>query len=185
MVIYSSELKPPEGSSMAEASREAHRKVDRAEVGEIMPDYFDSVHRHTRETGPRWLMVAMIEKAIQDIQIGVRINDKKFAPIRQEAWEWIFSDDWSWYFSFRNCCANNDINPAVIRKAVHHLKANGGQVRIRRDADVRDSHRPQIYKSKDNARRWRERSSKERARARNKKRGQRARKSLTTAGSNP
>lgn len=63
--------------------------------------------------GERRLLTAILEEAIDSF-----CSSSPQRKGREEAAIWLFSDDWSWCFSFRNICNALDLDAAGIRKAV-------------------------------------------------------------------
>ncbi len=81
--------------------------------GFVMPSQLPSRGQRKLWEGERRLLTAILEEAIESFCSSSRRRKE-----REEAAIWLFSDDWSWCFSFRNICNALDLDAAAIRKAV-------------------------------------------------------------------
>lgn len=75
------------------------------------------------ESGPRRLMIAMLEQAIDDIRKGVRLPIGEAAaaaaePQAHEAWRWLRSDARGHLFSFRAICDVLELDAQAIVAAL-------------------------------------------------------------------
>lgn len=78
---------------------------------------------------------AVLELAVFDFQRGVAAGGGR---ILREVERWLFSDDVSWAFSFRNLCDALDVDAPSLRRRLHRWRAarasgaSGGLRRLRR-----------------------------------------------------
>lgn len=82
--------------------------------------------RHDRAWSPEQrLCVAVLEKAIRDLDLGNRSDTKNGARIRAEVLGWVDSPDEEWPFSFLSICDYLGVDPDALRRAVHARRLRG------------------------------------------------------------
>jgi hypothetical protein len=79
------------------------------------------------------LMLAVLERAVDDLQGRIESAGDKWGPRHPKPWisapEWVASEDTTWAFSFRNCCAALGLDPDYLRRGLS-LPASKPTLRI-------------------------------------------------------
>jgi hypothetical protein len=73
---------------------------------------------HAADTPERRLMVAVFERALDDLRPQYRGTPTERRRIRREAEAWFASEAEAWPFSFANICQALGLDPAWIRQAI-------------------------------------------------------------------
>ncbi len=104
----------------------------------VLPEQFYQMTKGSlATTGPRALMVAILEDALLCFQKAVGASGKRSERLAREAEEWIFSEEEQWLFSFRNVCAALGIDAQYLRRGLLQWRRRREQrlqaLRIRTD----------------------------------------------------
>ena len=87
-------------------------------MGLFEPDILnDEPRKQGRYAGPpeRRLMVAILEDAIDCLRKNAVTRSRRRRRLFTEAEEWMWSDDMSWIFSFRNICDHLGLDTQALR----------------------------------------------------------------------
>lgn len=84
----------------------------------LLPDIFEHISRIrlSEMSGEHELVYSVLKDGVECALRASFSRQKK--RIRDEAIEWIFTDDYRWPFSFENCCLHLHIDPGYIRRGV-------------------------------------------------------------------
>ena len=100
---------------------EPSREV-RLEDSPVLPmQYFRHRSRATMP-GERRLLLAVLEEAVDSFCKTCGRRERRNQNLHQEAQDWIFSNDRSWFLSFQNICDVLDIDASSLRQRLSHWK---------------------------------------------------------------
>jgi hypothetical protein len=89
----------------------------------IGEDYASNFRRKIPLEAERTLLLAILEDGIRSFQENLFATSGKRRTIFDEANEWIFSDDDSWFCSFVSICNLLSLEPQYIRRGLHQWEA--------------------------------------------------------------
>lgn len=75
--------------------------------------------------GERKLMAAVLLDAVRSFALHVGSPTPQGAKVFREAHEWIFQDDFSWPYSFRNICSFLNVDPKRLRDRLTGVARSG------------------------------------------------------------
>lgn len=81
-----------------------------------------SVGGGIRSEGPRRLMLAVLQDALECYQKYAFAREGYGQQLFEEAQAWIFSSDRTWQFSFLNICETLDIDPDYVRRGLERWR---------------------------------------------------------------
>jgi hypothetical protein len=84
----------------------------------IGEDYASNFRRKIPLEPERTLLLAVLEDGIRSFQENLFATSGKRRTIFEEANEWIFSDDDSWFCSFVSICTLLNLEPHYIRRGL-------------------------------------------------------------------
>lgn len=105
----------------------------------ILPEQFhDMVHRSIAEMSPeKRLMTAIVQDALELVSLA-RLAGRRNTNLAQEAYQWFFSEDRHWLYSFLTICDYLAVDPHRVRAHVQqHFGQRVLQKRIRWTAERR------------------------------------------------
>jgi hypothetical protein len=89
----------------------------------LMPSqHADRMRRRTEQDGPRRLMIAILEDALNVFCRMVATNDVRAREMFVEAEEWFESQDDEWLFSFESVCHVLGFEPEYLRRGLRAWK---------------------------------------------------------------
>ena len=89
----------------------------------IGEDYASNFRRKIPLEAERTLLLAILEDGIRSFQENLFATSGKRRTIFDEANEWIFSDDDTWFCSFVSICNLLNLEPQYIRRGLHQWEA--------------------------------------------------------------
>lgn len=89
----------------------------------IGEDYASNFRRKIPLEAERTLLLAILEDGIRSFQENLFATSGKRRTIFDEANEWIFSDDDSWFCSFVSVCNLLNLEPEYIRRGLRQWEA--------------------------------------------------------------
>jgi hypothetical protein len=84
----------------------------------LTEQYIDNFRRKTPLEPERALLLAVMDDAIRCFQDNILSQNKKKQLLFDEARDWLFSDDFSWVFSFVSICGFLGLDPGYIRRGL-------------------------------------------------------------------
>ena len=91
-------------------------------------------------SGPRALMLAVLEDAVQCIERGRRSRRFRTQRLAAEAHAWVRSDDRHWPFSFANVCDVLGFDADALRRRLSTMRdeaSDGHRIRVRAPIRIR------------------------------------------------
>lgn len=101
---------------------EPNREV-RLEDSPVLPTQFFRHRSRSSMPGERRLLLAVLEEAVDSYCKTCGRRERRSQNLHQEAEEWIFSNDRSWFLSFQNICDVLDIDADSLRQRLSNWKA--------------------------------------------------------------
>ena len=93
----------------------------------IGEDYAANFRRKIPLEAERTLLLAVLEDGIRSFQENLFAISGKRRTIFDEANEWMFSDDDSWFCSFVSICTLLNLEPQYIRRGLRQWEAQDAQ----------------------------------------------------------
>lgn len=93
----------------------------------IGEDYAANFRRKIPLEAERTLLLAILEDGIRSFQENLFATAGKRRTIFEEANEWIFSDDDTWFCSFVSICTLLNLEPRYIRRGLGEWEARARQ----------------------------------------------------------
>jgi len=84
----------------------------------LAEEYFGNFRRKIPLEPEKALMLSVLEDGVNCFQENLFAESGKKRALRDEAREWLFSDDSDHVFSFSSICAALDLNPGYIRRGL-------------------------------------------------------------------
>jgi hypothetical protein len=106
-------------------ARELSTDVEAAAPGLFVPDlllasqYFDRVRARQDYDPERRLMIAVLERAVDDYRTCRSSRDAKRQVLFREVTAWFASRESSGLYSFENVCEVLDLNADYVRRGLH------------------------------------------------------------------
>ena len=101
---------------------EPNREV-RLEDSPVLPTQFFRHRSWSTMPGERRLLLAVLEEAVDSYCKTCGRRERRSQNQHQEAQEWIFSNDRSWFLSFQNICDVLDIDADSLRQRLSSWKS--------------------------------------------------------------
>ena len=89
----------------------------------LAEDYFSNFRRKIPLEPERSLLLAVLEDGVRCFQENLFAISGKRRTLFDEAREWIFSDDDSWFCSFVSICTLMNFDPDYLRRGLRHWEA--------------------------------------------------------------
>ena len=89
----------------------------------LAEDYFANFRRKIPLEPERSLLLAVLEDGIRCFQENLFATSGKRRTLFDEAREWIFSDDDSWFCSFVSICTLMNFDPDYLRRGLRRWEA--------------------------------------------------------------
>ena len=93
----------------------------------IGEDYASNFRRKIPLEPERTLLLAVLEDGIRSFQENLFASSGKRRTIFDEANEWIFSDDDTWFCSFVSICTLLNLEPQYIRRGLRQWEIRAGK----------------------------------------------------------
>jgi hypothetical protein len=85
----------------------------------VHPVQFEDIWSHSRaRTSEQRLALAVLERAILDLQKYRYARRRRQQRIYRETYEWVTMDDYTWPFSFLNVCTLLNLSPEGLRRGL-------------------------------------------------------------------
>ena len=98
----------------------------------LAEDYAANFRRKIPLEAERILLLAILEDGIRCYQENLLVSGGKKRLLFEEASEWLFSDDASWFCSFVSVCTLLNIDPSYVRRGLRQW-----EMRVRKAAQAK------------------------------------------------